>query len=328
MKKSIFYVLVCLDDHADEKQVMDQLENCGEHVDVSYATSATEAECLLRSASYDLVIHLAQQFELQRMVAWADFFQHNRTPSVLLIQNSGMTDFTSIIMLLKYDNLSELIKDKLVGNGEISALQETLIKEKERERIAREIHDALGNDLMAIGLEFDCLLSNLVLTPEEQERAGRIKRMLSSVSASIRKIAQDLRPDILRDFGLIDASRKVIEDYRQNTELLIQFESNVKVVRLDEDKSLALYRLLQEAFVNIIKHAFATEVKVTLTCLPTEISLCVSDNGVGITEIDLDKPKSIGLKAMRERIAMFGGGIQFSSPKSGGFCILSTLPLP
>ena len=203
-------------------------------------------------------------------------------------------------------------------------------KEEERERIARDIHDELGSILVAIKIEAALLAGKL---PEEgplRKKAQSIEHLLDQAMGTASRVARELRPGILKEFGLQAAIECQAEDFAQRTGITCRFQCELAVdegQELDEAISLALFRIVQEALTNVAKHAHASLVVLRLHREGRHLHLEVRDNGRGIAEDDIHKPRSFGLRGIRERARALDGGFHIEASEQGGTHLTLTLPI-
>ncbi|HZV64024.1 MAG TPA: CHASE domain-containing protein [Telluria sp.] len=192
------------------------------------------------------------------------------------------------------------------------------IKEGERKRIAREIHDDLGQNLLALRIEADMLTSR---TGERQPRLhARARSTLSQIDAtikSVRQIINDLRPNVL-DLGLSAAVEWQVSEFRRRTGIACALVDDHKEIKLSDSCATAFFRILQESLSNISRHARATEARVELRLEDGRLSMTVSDNGIGLAAGGRNKIGSFGLVGIEERIHILGGSCSIVSfPGSG-----------
>jgi len=201
------------------------------------------------------------------------------------------------------------------------------VREEERTRAAREIHDELGQALTAIRLEYMALLRDL---PAGQgpasQRSQTILTLLDQAFQSVRRIATELRPGILDDLGLAAAVEWVTEEFRARTGMKVQVSLPDADIAIDRERATALFRILQETLTNVARHANATWVYVRLTKENGDLLLEVRDNGKGISEEQLSTGKSLGLLGMRERAALLGGEITISGVPGRGTTVSVRIP--
>jgi signal transduction histidine kinase len=199
-------------------------------------------------------------------------------------------------------------------------------REDERRRIARELHDELGQRLTALKME----LSSLGGESSGSARAGRIEAMLEMVDetvATVRRIATELRPLMLDDLGLNAAIEWLADSWSRRMGVAVKLHLHAADPALDDAVSIALYRMVQEALTNIARHAQATQVCIEMQQTGGELQLSVMDNGIGFDEASIYRDGSYGLAGMRERALMLGGKLEIGSSPEGGGRVTVHLPL-
>jgi signal transduction histidine kinase len=199
--------------------------------------------------------------------------------------------------------------------------------ENERQAIAREIHDDVGGSLTALKFELDWIRRH-AQQPEVQQRVVMALETVTSAIESSQRIMQNLRPAILEQ-GLVAALQWMCSRFEKRTSIECEFRSNVDasspdlLTRLPAGVPLVAYRTAQEALTNVSKHAKASRVVVDLSLTAGVLSLEVSDNGHGLSNEDLAKVRSFGLRGLHERAATVGGWMDMSSSATGTTLILS-----
>jgi len=200
-------------------------------------------------------------------------------------------------------------------------------REEERTRVAREIHDELGQALTAIKLEFTSLLHDL---PEDQgiaaPRSQSILRLLDQTIQSVRRIATGLRPGILDDMGLVAALEWAAEDFQTRTGTRCRVDLPDVNIALDPERATALFRIFQETLTNVARHANATQVDVRLGKENGNLILEISDNGKGISDEELTAKTSLGILGMRERVLLLGGTLTISGTPGKGTTVSVLIP--
>ena len=192
------------------------------------------------------------------------------------------------------------------------------VKEEERTRIAREIHDDLGGNLTAIKMALAMLVNRLPAgQPELADKAAYVDSLVDRTIDAIHRITLDLRPSIL-DFGIVAALEWQVAEFDKQMGVRCSFSCDDKDIELASDHAAALFRIFQEALTNIAKHAQASSVNVTLQRRRHEIVLAIADDGVGIAPADRLKPQSFGLRGMQERARALGGTMSLSQARGGG----------
>lgn len=201
------------------------------------------------------------------------------------------------------------------------------VREEERERIARDIHDEIGSLLVAIKIETKLLTAKLPATPAGlREKAHTIEALLDQAMGTASRVSRELRPGILKEFGLAEAVRCQADDFAKRFGITCRVQCDDEGVEPDPDTSLALFRIVQEALTNIAKHAHASLVVLRMRRENGSISLEIRDNGRGIAEGDLAKPKSFGLRGIRERVHSLAGSFSIAAGESGGAHIALQVP--
>lgn len=220
----------------------------------------------------------------------------------------------------------EEIKRSRAQLAELSAHVET-VKEKERTRIAREIHDDVGGNLTAIKMAVALMKKRLPADDSGlAEKADYLDSLVDRTIEAVHRISVDLRPSIL-DFGIVAAIDWQAREFEKQFGLPCHFTSNIKEIALHPDQATALFRIFQEALTNIAKHANASEVAVRLARTNRNVRLSVIDNGRGIGASDRHKPKSFGIRGMVERASALGGELTVSHVKGGGTEVALKIPL-
>lgn len=203
------------------------------------------------------------------------------------------------------------------------------IREEERSRIAREIHDELGQVLTALSLDVRWLQKRL---PEEradlQEKIRTMGQFITATVGSVSRICSELRPAILDDVGLSAAIEWQAGEFTSRTGIDCNIRSEPPHIKLSEELSVAIFRIFQETLTNIIRHAQATEVDVLLRLTPHAFSMRVSDDGVGMAVSETHKMNSFGLLGVMERVRGFGGEMSVYKGELGGACLDIVIPSP
>ncbi|MDQ1817618.1 CHASE domain-containing protein [Massilia sp. CCM 9210] len=201
------------------------------------------------------------------------------------------------------------------------------IKEGERKRIAREIHDDLGQNLLALRIEADMLSSRTrERHPRLHARARSTLQQIDATIKSVRQIINDLRPNVL-DLGLSAAVEWQIAEFKRRTGIACELIDEPKEVALSDHAATAFFRILQESLSNIVRHAQATRVRVELKLNGNRLSMTVTDNGIGLQASERAKVGSFGLVGIEERISILGGSFSISSNGGDGTTVCVSVPL-
>lgn len=200
-------------------------------------------------------------------------------------------------------------------------------REEERRRIARELHDELGQRLTALKLEMiSCQRDHPSLGVGE--RAQLMLDMLDETVASARRIAMDLRPLMLDDLGLAEAIDWLVKEFRRRTGVEVDTRLGEGLHELSPNLAITLYRIVQEALTNITRHAQATRVRVEMERTGEALELTIQDNGVGFPGGRRSRnPGSFGLLGIRERVLMLGGKLSVGNAPEGGALLVVRVPV-
>jgi len=205
------------------------------------------------------------------------------------------------------------------------------VREEERTRIAREIHDELGQSLTGIKIDISWLkkkLSNIVGPADPiQTKIDTLLALTESTIATTRELSLSLRPGILDDLGLVVAINWEIKRFKEKTGIICTLQSEVAEITIPADYSTALFRITQECLTNIARHANATKVNITLTGKKENLVLAIEDNGKGITTEQIRNPLSLGILGMKERVVSFQSRFHISGAPGKGTKVRVELPM-
>jgi signal transduction histidine kinase len=202
------------------------------------------------------------------------------------------------------------------------------IKEEERKRIAREIHDDLGQNLLVLRIDVDLLTTRTRHRhPRLHARAQRMLGQIDSNIKSVRQIINDLRPSVL-DLGLSAAVEWQISQFRSHSGMMCELVGHDTEIHLDDQRATAFFRVLQESLSNILQHARASLVRVELRQSDGTLSMTISDNGVGVRDSHRNKAGSFGLVGIEERISLLGGSCSIDGSPNGGTTVAISVPVP
>ncbi len=201
------------------------------------------------------------------------------------------------------------------------------VRESERTRIARELHDELGQLLTGVRLEVSWLGGRLL--PEQRmltERVDTVKSQIDLILAAVRRISSELRPLVLDDLGLVAAASWYLDQCAERSGLDIRPRLPDQGVEVEGTVATALFRILQESMTNIVRHAGATTVEVRLSCEEDCWRLCIEDDGQGF-DVGGNKRRGFGIVGMRERVQILGGGFDIRSAPGEGTRIEVLIPV-
>ena len=206
------------------------------------------------------------------------------------------------------------------------------LREAERSRISREVHDELGQSLTALKMDLRWIEKRVGARDQDPsllpilEKAVQAGEVADAAIATVQKIASELRPGVLDNLGLEAALRHEIGKLQERTGLACNIRLPEDPLQLSRETGTAVFRIFQETLTNIIRHAHATRVQVALRPVGDQVVLEVEDNGHGITAEDLASPKSLGLLGMKERAAVLGGEVVIQPGRQQGTCVRLRLP--
>jgi len=212
----------------------------------------------------------------------------------------------------------------------LRALTERLhsAREDERAAIARDLHDVVGARLTRIKLDLEACEERLLRERSEAASAmPPIAGLVDATAEDLRRLIDDLRPPLLREFGLQAALEALCEDFHSETGIEVVHDLGAAEASLSAEQQTHLYRIVQEAFNNVRKHAQATRVELTLRAGEGALELAVRDNGCGIAPQARESTRSVGLVGMAERAGLIGGRLQVMRQEPAGTAVQLRLPL-
>lgn len=240
-----------------------------------------------------------------------------------LEHQSIVVTFENITYRKQFEKEIELSRGRL---RDLSMHLQT-VREKERTRIARELHDELGQLLTA--LNTGIILLKKKIPPEQPhlaERTQSMKDLIDMTMQTVKRIYMDLRPGMLDHLGLPVAMDWQCQEFQKRTGIQCSVDVEPEDMEPSKDASITVFRILQETLTNVAKHSRATRVNVSLREVEDDLELVVKDNGRGIREEDLHKPKSFGLLGIRERVDFRGGEVKIAGKKGKGTTVTVRMP--
>lgn len=233
--------------------------------------------------------------------------------------------------LLKSENAVRLLAEEALLRSkyflqQLAAHQES-IKEDERKRIAREIHDELGQQLLVLRMDVTMLHTRTRKAhPRLHQKVDAALKNIDNTMQSLRSIINNLRPAVL-DLGLHAAIEWQVKRFEEHTGIACDLVSDGKDIPLADNCTTALFRTVQESLTNVSRHAQATQVLIELYKADSRLFMKVSDNGVGAKPDDRRKRTSFGLLGMRERITTLGGDLEIKSEPDQGMILTVSVPI-
>ena len=308
-------------------EMLTHVEKYWSRLAVLFATFLCYLAC-----SYDLVTLL---FPMNSFEIWVSFYSYNTERYFLGMRTA--CDVASLVLFLIY--IVILLVEDRKENERIKSLNDQLQKAnqqlheyaeekelmgetRERNRLAREIHDTLGHILTGISVGIDAVMVLMDASPEAAKQqletiGGIARRGLNDVRRSVRK----LKPDALERMSLENAIHQMIEEMSKGTNTKIYFVSYIDKLRFEADEEETLYRIIQESTTNAIRHGKASEIWIRISEKNEELIVMVSDNGKGCSDIK----EGFGLKHMRERVELLNGTLFCES--MCGFTVIAKIPM-
>jgi signal transduction histidine kinase len=198
-------------------------------------------------------------------------------------------------------------------------------QELERRRLARELHDETGQALTSILLGLKAL-EERSKDPASRAATEELRELVVSTLQDVRRLAVELRPSALDDFGLVAALERLAESFAEQTGISVDFQTALADERLPEEVETALYRIVQESLTNVVKHAQARRVSILLARKDGAVKAVVEDDGQGFDPAE-QTDDGYGLMGMRERLALLGGRLEVESGHDGGTTIAAEVPV-
>jgi signal transduction histidine kinase len=198
-------------------------------------------------------------------------------------------------------------------------------QELERRRLARELHDETGQALTSILLGLKCL-EERSKDPASRVDTEELRELVVSTLQDVRRLAVELRPSALDDFGLVAALERLAASFTEQTGISVDFQTALADERLPEEVETALYRIVQESLTNVVKHARARRVSILLARKNGAVKAVIEDDGQGFDPAE-QTGDGYGLVGMRERLALLGGRLEVESTRDGGTTIAAEVPV-
>jgi PAS domain S-box-containing protein len=245
------------------------------------------------------------------------------TDDVIQLLGNLVEDISFALDFIDESSRREQVQNEL---RELTIFQQSAL-ESERKRIARELHDELGQTMTA--LHFDLKWLHEHIDDQENELQNRLHSMQSLLGRTVdtvRRISEDLRPGMLDDLGLAAAIEHHVEKFAEQTGIACNLGTNQAEFDLDEQAATTMFRIVQESLTNVARHSGASSVNIDLRELGDNILLIVQDNGRGLPSSQETGRKTYGLLGMRERVKMLGGALDIFNEAGAGVRIEVCIP--
>lgn len=288
--------------------------------------------CLYTVVDYNLMGHYFG------MITWDSFLTGFRM-STQAVLRGVRSIFLSLNLVLFILNMTMLIQDEYRERERIQSLNdqlesanerlkayaveaEKLAETRERNRLAREIHDTLGHVLTGIVAGLDACITMIDMSPDATKRQlEKIRDVARQGITDVRRSVSRLRPDALEKLTLEDAIIKMLEDLHAAAGTEIRFDNQVHPLRFHEDEEEVVYRVVQEASTNSIRHGHASRIHIAISKKDQWLTITVQDNGSGCGQVE----SGFGLKHMQERLGLLNGTLEYDG--SDGFLIVARIPI-
>jgi PAS domain S-box-containing protein len=223
------------------------------------------------------------------------------------------------------------VTEKLRGEEQLKKSHEELrelashlqnIREEERTNMAREVHDVLGQQITCIKMDVAWLAKHMNNEEDSvKQKKKEVLELIDRTAVTVRKIASELRPSILDDFGLMEALEWQAQEFEKRSGLKIEFTSVISAIPIPEQITTGLFRIFQESLTNISRHAAATLVTVAVELKDDHLIMSIRDNGKGFDMVRSEQKKTLGLLGMKERAIMMAGKLELLSAPGKGTTI-------
>jgi len=284
---------------------------------------------------------------------------HTQNPEVPIVVMTGFDDEGTAIQAVQRGAQDYLVKKQLDGDRLVRALRYAIerhraerrlrqsteqlraltghletVREEERTRIARELHDELGQMITGLKMDVSWLSNRLGDASQIEDTSPLLEKtrsmtvLIDRTIVAVRRLISELRPAILDHLGLVAALEWQAGEFQQRTGIRCEFVCLLKKVTLSSAETTALFRILQEALTNVTRHAKAAKVTIKLEQERDALRLAVEDNGRGIMEHEAAGLSSFGLIGLRERVALLGGKIVLQGRPGKGTTLTAQIPLP
>jgi PAS domain S-box-containing protein len=247
------------------------------------------------------------------------------TASLVRTESGAPDDYTiGMVEDITDRRLAEEALQKSRDQLRALAARAQTVREEERTRVAREIHDELGQALTAIKIDLSSLCRELPADKRQQSKS--ILKLVDETIQSVRRISTELRPAVLDAVGLVAAVEWAVGEFETRTGTTYQLDLPKEDIAIDQDRATALFRIFQETLTNVARHAGATEVSVRLAKDDSNLTLVVHDNGKGLSEEQLSATNSLGILGMRERALLLGGELAITGAPGEGTTVKVRIP--
>jgi signal transduction histidine kinase len=306
-------------DALNKDHVIADLKNI--FLDETYKTFVEELAAIYRnetSIQFQASAKTLKGKKVDRVVRWSVLPDYEDTYEKVLVSEIDITEQEHTVKELERSH-QQLRK--------LSAHIE-LIREEERKSISREIHDELGQSLTALKMDLSWLNRRVKEGDESiPKKIHSMSSLIDDTIQSVKKISTYLRPAMLDDLGLPAAIEWYTDDFKERTGILCTITIVPENISIDSEVAITLYRIIQEALTNVARHSGASKVHINMSEEDGHLLLLVNDNGIGITEEMEEKPTSLGILGMKERMHHLGGTIKITGKQGQGTTVRVLVPI-
>lgn len=246
-------------------------------------------------------------------------------PVFILLVKTKEVEKSKTLSQNLYDNLREKEEELKIANKELETYANTIEEIailRERNRISREIHDNVGHALSTIIIQLNAIEKMCFINRDEASKmANNLAGFTKESMESVRSAVKAMKPREFEEYEGIIAVSEMIKNFQKLTGIRVNLRVSDKVWKLNSDQTMVIYRITQEFLSNSIKHGKATEVKIFINFLDTQLRLHLKDNGVGCKSI----VTGTGLSGVKERVKVFGGSMECFSEEDQGFELVVTM---
>jgi PAS domain S-box-containing protein len=304
---------------------------------------------ILNNLSYYFYDNISEVFA-EEFIALAEGRTHFEGETVIVTKNGLQKHLLlSLVVMPGYEktlskvlvSFIDITKRKLAEIALLKSQQELKsftahlqnVREEEKIAVAREIHDDLGQILVALKIDMGMLRnkiskrSDIIISEDVLLEFDDIVNLINNTIKTTRRIMNGLRPEQLELLGFVETARLHVAEFQERHKLICNFETTINKLKVDPQHEVALFRILQEALTNITRHAKASEVKVKLTTKTNLLILEIIDNGVGIDTNYKGRDDSYGMIGMKERVYLLGAELFIKGEPGKGTIIRVEMPL-
>ena len=241
---------------------------------------------------------------------------------IILMRNQMKENARIALLNIQLETANAKLKEMNAQLQDYAQMQEKMGETKERNRIAREIHDTLGHTMTGLSAGIDACIAMIDFSVDEtKKQLNKISKVARQGIQDIRRSVNKLRPDALEHLNLEAALEKMMEEMMEVSDVAIRYQCEVPVLKFNPDEEDAIYRVVQEGITNAIRHGKASNIEINIKKENKWLILSIQDDGVGCEEIK----SGFGLIHIRERIQMLNGEVTYDG--SHGFHIVAKIPI-